>query len=505
MKSLNHARIEEAEQLFGELKIFVMEAAREGKAIALVEKHLWVNLLLIGLALLRAFVEAQGTGDVGETFELPSGRKVRRLEESHGRRYVSVFGEVTISRVVYGTRETQKIEAAPLDARLELPESDFSYLLQNWDQQFCVQGPFGKSSGTVEAILGVKQSVRSLEQMNQTMAKDAEDFVQNQPAPSQEEEGTFLVLATDHKGVPMRRKKGEGETKPDADEGTGDENRRREGKTGRKRMACVGAAYTIDPFIRTPKEIVEDLHREKAAKRRPQPRHKEVRAELECDLGGEVIPGRDFIYDWLSAEIKRRNAGGKKKMVLLTDGEPSLENSAKQYFPQDVVLILDLFHPLEKLWDVAHCFHADGTREAEAFVDKRLLMMLEGKVVDVVRGLRQMATKNRLTGEKEEIVHGVSDYFYNNKHRMKYNEYMAAGYPIGSGAVEGACKNLVKDRMERTGMGWSPNSAQSMLTLRAIYLNGQWESYCQFRMEKERHRLYPYKTALGTVKWPLAA
>jgi hypothetical protein len=73
---------------------------------------------------------------------------------------------------------------------------------------------------------------------------------------------------------------------------------------------------------------------------------------------------------------------------------------------------------------------------------------------------------------------------------MKYDEYLAASYPIGSGVVEGACRHLVKDRMERTGMRWLPSGAQAMLDLRATYLNGEWDDFWRFNVEREDQRLY---------------
>ena len=73
---------------------------------------------------------------------------------------------------------------------------------------------------------------------------------------------------------------------------------------------------------------------------------------------------------------------------------------------------------------------------------------------------------------------------------MKYDDYLAAGYPIGSGVVEGACRHLVKDRMERTGMRWVPSGAQAMLDLRGTYLNGEWSAFWEYHVEHEDQRLY---------------
>jgi hypothetical protein len=81
-------------------------------------------------------------------------------------------------------------------------------------------------------------------------------------------------------------------------------------------------------------------------------------------------------------------------------------------------------------------------------------------------------------------------YFENNRQYMKYDQYLAAGYPIGSGVVEGACRHVVKDRMELTGMRWTEAGAQSMLHPRAIYLNGDWDAYLKYHIEREQAALY---------------
>ena len=73
---------------------------------------------------------------------------------------------------------------------------------------------------------------------------------------------------------------------------------------------------------------------------------------------------------------------------------------------------------------------------------------------------------------------------------MRYDEYLAAGYPIGSGVAEGACRHLVKDRMEQTGMRWTVAGAQAMLHVRALYVNDQWDDFLEFRVEQEQARLY---------------
>jgi hypothetical protein len=87
-------------------------------------------------------------------------------------------------------------------------------------------------------------------------------------------------------------------------------------------------------------------------------------------------------------------------------------------------------------------------------------------------------------------VRSAIEYLENNREHLKYDEYLAAGYPIGSGVAEGACRHLVKDRLDQTGMRWTVSGAQAMLHVRALYLNDQWEDYLEYRVEQEQGKLY---------------
>ena len=100
-------------------------------------------------------------------------------------------------------------------------------------------------------------------------------------------------------------------------------------------------------------------------------------------------------------------------------------------------------------------------------------------------------TKRKLFGAKRKALLNVADYFHHNRHRMRYDQYLALGLPIASGSVEGACKNLIKDRMERSGMRWTESMAEAIVKLRAIYLSGDFDVYWDFHIREDQHRLYP--------------
>jgi hypothetical protein len=117
-------------------------------------------------------------------------------------------------------------------------------------------------------------------------------------------------------------------------------------------------------------------------------------------------------------------------------------------------------------------------------------LLLEGKVGYVIGRFKRLCDEHALRGARRRTVSAVIGYYKNNRQHMRYDEYLAAGYPIGSGVAEGACRHVVKDRLEQTGMRWMVEGAQAMLHLRAIYLNGQWEEFVNYRIEAEQAALY---------------
>jgi hypothetical protein len=470
-----------AQQQFDALRDFVQQAARDGQRIDTVERDLFRRLLGLGHTLLSAFVAGHGDGDLGPTAEAPEGHLVRRLPEPHDRRYVPIFGGLTIERVVYGSREGQRIERVPLDERLGLPEGDFSYVLEDWTQRLCLKESFAEAGQSLELLLGLRLGTRALEGMNRAVAEYAAAFQASLAVPPPDEEGPLLVVTADGKGVPMRRPP-QGGPKP--------HHRRTKGeKANKKQMACVGAVYSIEPFVRKAEDIIDEVLRHEKARQRPRPQHKHVWAELTREVGGVAVPAKETLFCRLYTELLLRNLGRDRPVVCLLDGERALWDAQRVYFPE-AVGILDLFHVLERLWAVAHCFHTEGSDGAKRFVECRLRDLLQGRVGYVLSGLRKRLRAVKLSCQRREVVRSAVEYLANNREHMRYDEYLRAGYPIGSGVAEGACRHLVKDRMEQTGMRWTVEGAQAMLHTRALYLNGQWEGFLAFRVEQEQVRLY---------------
>jgi hypothetical protein len=354
-------------------------------------------------------------------------------------------------------------------------------VLQDWLQRLCLKESFHEAVTDLREWLGVAPSERATEQMNQRMAERAEAFGVQHSAPPPGEEAEILVATADGKGVPMRRP---------LEERVRRGPRRVKGeKSNKKQMAYVGAVYTIDRFRRTPDEVLDEVARRERAGDRPVPQHKQVWAEMTRIDEGQSCTGRERLFVEMAIAVHERDLTRTKTLVCLMDGEAALWDVQGEWLPR-AVCILDLFHVLERLWQVAHVFHREGSREAEQFVGHHLRMLLEGKVGYVIGRFKRLRDQHALRGSQRSTVTAAIGYYQNNRQHMHYDEYLAAGYPIGSGVAEGACRHVVKDRLEQTGMRWTVAGAQAMLHLRAIYLNGNWNKFMNYRIENEQATLY---------------
>jgi hypothetical protein len=451
-----------------------------------VEQGLWDLALQLGRQGMTAFFDAHGTGDVGATCTLPDGQEVQRLEALHQRRYLSIFGEFKLRRTVYGSREGQALAFVPLDNRLQLPAGPFSYVLQDWDQSLAMEQAFSQVDQTIARMLKLPQSVDSLEGMNRQMAGNVGWFRELQVTAPPAEEGPIVVVTADCKGVVIR-----GQGSPTVCGGQRPAGQR----ANQKRMATVGAVYTIAPYVRSAAEVVAALFRdpEYQPRRRPEPQHKHVWASLPQE---EPEPCRsiDVVFGWLQWEFAQRNPRCRRPTVRLCDGQEALWQACAEYFPdENAVDILDLLHVTPRLWEAAKLLWGARSPEVVPCVRQRLTQILEGKVDTVIRALRRQGNDRGLRGAQKKALGRICAYLQKNRARMRYAEYLRRGYPIASGVIEGACRHLIKDRMERAGMHWTLEGAQAMLDLRSVHIGGHWEAYQNYRIDRETQRLYPHR------------
>jgi hypothetical protein len=477
------------------LQQWVGQSAQDGTSAHVFERGLFDKLLALGKTLFQAFLKLVGPGDFGPSVTLDDGRSVQRSEEQHTRRLLTVFGEFFVSRWVYTQYTNSKVEFAPTDQRLQLPSGEVSYLLQEWDQLLGVEQAFGQVREVIETILRLPQSVDTLERTNQQMAEAAPVFRDSQGPVDLATEGELLVVTEDNKGIPMVRPV---EEKPAGAHRTKGE------KANKKQMACIGCVYSVDPHERRPEELVATLFRDPDRPKAPPPQAQNKRywAELSRELDGEDIRGQDLVFQHLQAEIDTRRKP-QQWLVHLCDGQTSLETDRQTYLPEDAhtLDILDLMHVLPRVWEAAHVFHAEVSGAATTFVRHHLTQILHGQVGNVIAHWRRQATRRSLTGAKKKGLRVLCAFLEKNKHRMRYDKYLRLGCPVATGVIEGACRHVIKDRMERAGMRWKVPGAQAMLNLRTIHTNGDWTAFQDFRIGLENEWLYPNTKAFASTDW----
>ena len=484
---------------FSEVLSKLQRSAERGDAVHEVEETTWSGLIEMGREMIIGYIKKQEENVPRPKVIEHEGKKLHRLPRRRRRPYVSAFGPTPFWRDVYAERETQRQEVVPLDAKLGMPEGNTSYLLQKWSGTKCVKESYQESRATLLEILGFAPSVNCLEDLVARAAEHAEVYFDQQEAVDPTTEEEILVATSDCKGVPMRhvdapqRRQGDDVRRPKG-------KRLKKGeKNGQKRMACVGGVYSVAPFRRTADDVLNEILRQEKQEQRPKPQNKRLRAVLTRQIDDQEVNAKDVVFDWLAQEVQQRDPHKHRTVVAIMDGETKLRDLQELKIGR-AIGILDVWHVTEYLWKLAYCFHPEGSRKAEAFVETYLRKLLrKGNVGRVIGGIRQMATKGELSKHKCEKVEQYLSYFAERREYMKYDEYLAAGYPIGSGVVEGACRHLVKDRMEQTGMRWRIAGAQAVLSLRAIYVNDDWESFHADRIRAEQRRLYPYKRRLLAI------
>lgn len=265
-------------------------------------------------------------------------------------------------------------------------------------------------------------------------------------------------------------------------------------KRNRKRMATVAAVYTVAPYVRTPEQVVRSLAPlHEPAPARPPVEHKRVWASLE--------KSPEEVLEEAFREGLRRDPGRQKRWVGLVDGNDTqltLLEALSRKHKVELTIVLDVIHVSEYLWSASLAFHEEGSPQRERWVGERLHNVLRGKAAQVAAGMRRSATLRALPAKQREPVDEAARYLLNHQQYMRYDAYLAAGLPIGTGVIEGACRHLVCDRMDRAAR-WSLKGAEAVLRLRALRSSGDFADYWSYHVAQEYQRNHVALYADGNV------
>jgi len=440
--------------------------------------------------LYQGFLDAQGNGAVAEPVRGPEGAD-RTHEREEGRNLMSLFGAVRLARLGYGAREMSPLR--PLDAELNLPAGLYSLETRRRVAEEVAKNSFNESVETIARTTGAVVPKRQAEELSVRAAKDFDAFYVEAERAAQlarEATGPIVVITADGKGVVMRREDlREATRKAAANREHKLTTRLSKGeKRNAKRMAEVAAVYTIQPHVRRPQDVIADTRPVRDPnEKRPRPEHKRVWASLKKDPQEVIAEAFD--------EAERRDPEHQKTWVVLVDGNPTqlalVAAAAKKHGVQ-VKLVVDFIHALEYLWRAARALLGEG-QDSEEWVKVRALKLLHNEASAVAAGLRRSATLNGLTGTRREAADDCADYLLNNASRMRYGDCLALGLPIATGVIEGACRHLIKDRLDLTGARWRLDRAEAVLQLRALRSSGDFDTYWRFHERQEHCRNHQEK------------
>ena len=255
-----------------------------------VEVRVFREVLAMGLHVLAAYFDRKKGGDVGQAVETEGGEVLGR-ERLKSRRYVTVFGELELWRHYY--HEEGSPGVFPLDEETNLPESTYSYFVQELVEQRVARMTYDEAVAEVAKLFGFRLPKHTVEDLAPRTAADADAYYESQGTPPPQTEAALLLAAIDGKGVPMVK-----------DEPAEQKVRLGRGeKRSRKKEAVVTAVYTIEPHPRTPKDIVREVSDHEPPPQRPTPQNKRLRATLE---------GKQDAMAWVRADVERRDPDHRK-------------------------------------------------------------------------------------------------------------------------------------------------------------------------------------------------
>jgi hypothetical protein len=419
-------------------------------------------------------------------FKNASGESLNNVRHKTKRKLTSLFGDVNVSRKSYGKPKQNSI--FPIDAELNIPTDQYSDGVRKRLSKEVIKSSFDDSIESISEITGAEIPKRQSLNVVRNVAQDFENYYEQNRFEKPEDTSGLLVLTFDGKGIVMRHDSLRECTKKSAEKNNKLNGRLSPGeKKDRKRMAQVAAVYTAQPYVRTSESVMNLPSNDdnNVLTFRSPVLNKRVWASVEREA--ESVINEAFL------EALQRDPKQEREWVVLIDGLPHQINLIKKIMNKlkvKATIVMDFIHVLEYLWKAAWCLFESGDPKVEAWIDERAIKILNGDCSQVAKGIRLSATKRGLT--KREGIDKCANYLLNNKPRLQYGKALAAGFPIASGVIEGACRHLINDRLDITGARWSLVGAEALLKLRSLKSSGDFDKYWDFHKLQEKNRNYNF-------------
>jgi hypothetical protein len=432
------------------------------------ERQLWTLLLSVGRTCMALFLLRQVARPRDAEYRHVGVRFV--LAEERVTEVGTRFGKVVFTRPV-GRRPSAPWAAAdlPIDRELGMC-GGFSLGVVLAMTRLCAQMAFGSARLNFNETYEWAPSPRATLRMVDALGAKARAFLEQAPAP--EGDGEVLMVQVDARGAPMISELEHGRrSRPRQSPSNSTRRharRQRRRAHGRKRrapgkksknakMAVVGVLYTLR---RTPDGMEGPINKRLYA----------------------TFESHEELFIWLRREADKRGYG-QKQCLFLADGSEHIWRLQALYFPE-AETCLDWYHVLEKVWAAGECFHPAGSTELAAWVGKQANRLRRGAARAVLAAVREELAKIPRTGPgnkgKRERLARLLRCLEDHGHRMRYDVFRRQDLDIGTGAAEGAVRNLVGIRLDGPGMRWGRPRAEWILHLRCIHLNGQWDAFAAY-------------------------
>jgi hypothetical protein len=446
-----------------------------------------------------------------------SGHRVR----SRHRSLESRFGRVAVMRAGVVARQAPKGTAArfPLDEELNLPPVIYSHPLRRRVVQEVRKASFGEGVAAVDSTTGAHVPKRQMEEITEQAAQDFDAFYQQKKTQEPEDPSALLLMSIDAGGVCVRKEALREATLKAAQaqeaqaaqtNAKGDPMASKKLRNHDKRMATVTLVADQPRHVRTPEQILANIEAS-ASNTAPKPKPTKAPKPTHKTLTPSLIkPTKEAIKDMLD-EAERRDPERLRETVCLVDGQEHQKEEVLAQAEQRqrrLVLILDIIHVIHYLWMAAKALRAPALQWVwVAFYFGKLLRCKTDRDVSyVVAGISHSATAAKTPAEALTAVQTCTRYLLNNKAYLHYAVYLALGYPIATGAIEGAIRYLIRDRMDITGARWGLLCGEAVLRLRALHSNDDFDEYWDFHLAQEKLRHYPAlplnDNALGAAALP---
>lgn len=406
---------------------------------------------------------------------LKLGRATYRRKSPRERTIGTFFGKVVYWRTYVHKTNGRGGGFFPVDRQLGLTADGFTLGLLGRAVKLATMMSYAAAVSVMASFLRWSPSTKTIERATLGLGGYTGAWFEEQAPPP--DDGEVLVVQIDSKATPtatdgeLAKRRGKRKPNPFANSPRhrGRQLRQRRGPRKRKKkgdkskngkMATMVVMYTLGAT--TDDEgapvLLGPINRRVYASYAPK-RHAFAIARREADKRGFTSQSGNLIQ-------------------LVTDGDDDLERYAGEYFPE-AIHTLDVVHAIEYLWNAACCLFPEGSERLIKWYEEQKKRLYDGATEAVLEELNKRREQVKSKDKRKRLAKTIG-YIDKRTHMMNYDELAAEDLELGSGAVEGAVRYVISQRFDEGGMRWIKERAESLLQLRCIEINGDWDDFLAF-------------------------